>query len=441
MVSDATPGSTSIGSGASGVSATATASSSGAPAGAPATSLNLEPNPFEQSFAATKKAQGPGPGPVPGPNTLPMGMSLPMSLPMRAPSSLASVLPGGTANGATRGTTNGRGSISASPSTTSLLYPPQRPVIHSPPMLTPGGSRRLPPLPSPGGTVPPGAVPQGTAGSPGFLAYLPRTGLMPNESSIRSGLTPGALGGGAGYPLLPGLGGSVFQGSGVHLPGGLQGSAVPAGVPPHGGVAAGVPLKKEGSGDAGAPKKARRTGKAAATSAATAATSPAVTVKTESPSGTGTATTTATASHSASTASDEAAEDAALTPAEKESKRKEFLERNRVAASKFRKRKKEYIKRLEEDVRFYEEEYADMAGLLLQLAAVNPVQPPASGQPPLLDLVEQAVRKGDAQGALQILEHTRQAVRHTRLFQRGGTNPLQADEQRQGGTKRQRNAK
>lgn len=92
-------------------------------------------------------------------------------------------------------------------------------------------------------------------------------------------------------------------------------------------------------------------------------------------------------------------------------------------------------------MRFYEEEYADMAGLLLQLAAVNPVQPPASGQSPLLDLVEQAVRKGDAQGALQILEHTRQAVRHTRLFQRGGTNPLQADEQRQGSTKRQRNAK
>ena len=250
-------------------------------------------------------------------------------------------------------------------------------------MLTPGGSRRLPPLPSPGGTVP------GTgagAGSPGFLAYLPRTGLTPNESSIRSGLTPGALGGG-GYPLLPALGAAgMFPAQ----PQSQSQSHPPA--QPQAPVQVKPPPVKVGQ--------------------ASEPSDNGVTVVEDV--------------------------DADLTPEEQESKRKEFLERNRVAASKFRKRKKEYIKRIEEDVQFYELEYDDMAQALMQLQ-----QTPQSQSQPLLDLIDQAVRKGDAQGALQLVDHARQVVRRTRLFQRGGANPLaetrREREQGQGqGQKRQR---
>lgn len=57
---------------------------------------------------------------------------------------------------------------------------------------------------------------------------------------------------------------------------------------------------------------------------------------------------------------------------EQERKRKEFLERNRVAASKFRKRKKEYIKKIENDLQFYESEYDDLTQVIGKLCGIIP---------------------------------------------------------------------
>ncbi|EJS41990.1 sko1p [Saccharomyces arboricola H-6] len=122
---------------------------------------------------------------------------------------------------------------------------------------------------------------------------------------------------------------------------------------------------------------------------------------------------------------------------EQEKKRKEFLERNRVAASKFRKRKKEYIKKIENDLQFYETEYDDLSQAVGKLCGipsnssnsqfnVSLSTPSSSSSPPstsLLSLLETSISRNDNSSAMSILSSMKQTIYETNFYRRGGKNP------------------
>lgn len=108
---------------------------------------------------------------------------------------------------------------------------------------------------------------------------------------------------------------------------------------------------------------------------------------------------------------------------DQERKRKEFLERNRVAASKFRKRKKEYIKRVEMDLQFYQNEYDDMGRALDKLCGIIPGSSTPAASSSLMSLLENAISHNDVPSSLSILAHMKQVVYETRYFQRNGRDP------------------
>lgn len=97
----------------------------------------------------------------------------------------------------------------------SFIYPIARPNIQTPGALTPGGSKKLPPLVLSPNFLPSNAdesitnvtntninaannvnIPN-NANANSYFSYIPRTGLTPNESNMRTGLTPGSV-----YPLF-----------------------------------------------------------------------------------------------------------------------------------------------------------------------------------------------------------------------------------------------
>ena len=112
---------------------------------------------------------------------------------------------------------------------TAFIFPPSRPNIQTPGALTPGGSKKLPPPVLSPNFLPSGSIDESTtnvistnsnshnssananvmssinipnnANANSYFSYIPRTGLTPNESNIRTGLTPGSL-----YPLLQSIG-------------------------------------------------------------------------------------------------------------------------------------------------------------------------------------------------------------------------------------------
>lgn len=122
---------------------------------------------------------------------------------------------------------------------------------------------------------------------------------------------------------------------------------------------------------------------------------------------------------------------------EQERKRKEFLERNRVAASKFRKRKKEYIKKIENDLQFYESEYDDLTQVIGKLCGIIPssssnsqfnvnVSTPSSSSPPstsLIALLESSISRSDYSSAMSVLSNMKQLICETNFYRRGGKNP------------------
>ncbi|CAB4253900.1 similar to Saccharomyces cerevisiae YNL167C SKO1 Basic leucine zipper transcription factor of the ATF/CREB family [Maudiozyma barnettii] len=498
----------------SNVTATSATASTANDPSKPVSSLNLEPNPFEQSFASTKK---------------------PFDLPIGNTNGLVSGSPSSLLNLANQPRTNNSNSSAprgfqrsnnipniplGSSSSTTLLFSGQRPVIHSPPMLTPGGSKRLPPLLSPNFNPQPSSQqsPDGgvglisslmnsnnnnnnsssnsnsgtklnSAGAPSFLSYLPRTGLTPNESSIRSGLTPGSLGASFNYPLLPALsssGGNNNNNSRVNQPSTPGMSAIFNGVtslsskqvnsgnvttidsagssgasgsisphpqfPSSNTLPMGV-LKNEqqnnmatlrSNGKKTAEKATSIKKKRASTSRSsttkskkktktnnekdTISGSTQVKIKRESlsePSNETSKISTSSDSNNNSTIMTMGEDtEEQLSPEQEEQKRKEFLERNRVAASKFRKRKKEYIKKIEEDIHFYETEYNEMSKTLFKLL---PPSTMADNSNSYILSLEDAIRKGDMNSALNLVSHVRQIISSTGVYQRNGTNPL-ADE-------------
>ncbi|SMN19817.1 similar to Saccharomyces cerevisiae YNL167C SKO1 Basic leucine zipper transcription factor of the ATF/CREB family [Maudiozyma saulgeensis] len=469
----------------------------------PVSSLNLEPNPFEQSFASTKK-----PFDLPISNTNGLVSGSPSSL-LNLANQHRPTNPNSSAPRGFQRSNNIPNVPLVSSSSTNVLFSGQRPVIHSPPMLTPGGSKRLPPLISPNFNPQPSAQqsPDGGvglisslmnnnnsnngnklngAGTPGFLSYLPRTGLTPNESSIRSGLTPGSLGASFNYPLLPSLSNSgnnnatnnnsnnnkvnqpstpgisaIFNGvtpltskqinSGIgngttNDSGDSNGTSSLSPQPPLPSNTLPIEIVKNDNNSSGGGKKTIEKNlttkrKRTATSKNSNTNSKKKTknniekdfieepiqvkIKKESLSRSTTETSKPSTSSDNNTTMNTGEDiEEQLSPEQEEQKRKEFLERNRVAASKFRKRKKEYIKKIEDDVRFYESEYNEMSKTLFKLLPPSNMINNSNSYIPLL---EDAIRKGDMGTALTLLSHVRQILSSIGIYQRNGTNPL-ADE-------------
>ncbi|CCH60529.1 hypothetical protein TBLA_0D00190 [Henningerozyma blattae CBS 6284] len=283
------------------------------------------------------------------------------------------------------------------------------PTVASPPLLTPGGSKRLPPL-----LLSPSYMDQGAAGSL---------------------LTPG------GSLLTPGISGLLNAGTA----GGATTSAIatPAMAPAPVSVSVPVPtLAKDPASQAIPPatlSSVSATSPTAAASASAANTAP-IEPATKRRKRTTTKATTDSPRDAASSLKDvmaskdlatgtaivtSAAADTDASPDPARDKRREFLERNRVAASRFRRRKKEYIRRIEADLRFYEAEYAEMAAILGTLSGIPPSTPaePMQPQPALLATLDAALAHGDTATAAQLLAPLKAMLTRSGFVQRRGVNP------------------
>ncbi|SCU87244.1 LADA_0E02850g1_1 [Lachancea dasiensis] len=111
---------------------------------------------------------------------------------------------------------------------------------------------------------------------------------------------------------------------------------------------------------------------------------------------------------------------------EQERKRKEFLERNRVAASKFRRRKKEYIRKVEGDLKFYESEYEDMSQCMDKLCGISKQTINSS----LVGMLKQALLQHDLNSSLALCNHIEQLLLQTQYVQRAGRNPRREEEEK-----------
>ncbi|KAH3901460.1 Sko1p SCDLUD_002955 [Saccharomycodes ludwigii] len=117
-------------------------------------------------------------------------------------------------------------------------------------------------------------------------------------------------------------------------------------------------------------------------------------------------------------------------PDEKEKKRREFLERNRLAASKFRRRKKEYIKKIERHLDFYKNEYNDITENFMKhlitvphSAGCNAASENTASTASLIDLLKNAVISKDTQYSLGIIQEIEAAFMKTGYYQRAGVDP------------------
>ncbi|QLQ82639.1 hypothetical protein HG537_0H04020 [Torulaspora globosa] len=444
--------------------------------------FDLEPNPFEQSFASTKKSQT-----VSGVVSSPQDQRIAGIVPGRANDKSCKVIKESEVGNQRRSSV--------------FSYGGQKPHLQSPPLLTPGGSRRLPPIllspnfiqQAPNGSL---AVP-GPLGPvmvnyssmspknelvnadtelqrPPLTLGLSKTVFTPNESSLRTGLTPNIQGpiaqmgtmhhqgltlpylggprndigsqednrnstvygttgnelGGPSQPYTPGIGSLL----GLSSTQGFQRSTNP---PPRNGVLpAASPLADPNSAkrfpqiqdyvaepipsatkdrhtkslDSNSPSRTavRRKRKSSTSSRGSKSTK-------------SSRRNTPTSHDSKNTAKKETSDKDSDEGQER--KRREFLERNRVAASKFRKRKKEYIKRVETDLKFYEAEYEDMSHAINKLCGIVNVSCSPVASSSLVCMLETAISKNDATSSLSILAHIKQILYQTRYFQRNGRNP------------------
>ncbi|KAG7754839.1 hypothetical protein KL911_002278 [Ogataea haglerorum] len=243
------------------------------------------------------------------------------------------------------------------------------PTASSPPVLTPGGTRRtttsnmLPPLPgimSPGAPSIPGtpgmwssmfqgpsqqilpfAYPVGPSASTGpagapptssqqqqmysqSIANAKRTGLTPNESSLRTGLTPGSNNNLAHHNY------AMLMSSGPFTPGSLSFLNMP-------------PVKTE---DKHEPQEPGSHAAPSAPAPAAAAAPQTAEPKPKKPK------TKKTKEHA-----EPASENGSKNDSQDEEKRKSFLERNRIAASKCRQRKKQMVQKMQQELNFYSAQY------------------------------------------------------------------------------------
>lgn len=119
---------------------------------------------------------------------------------------------------------------------------------------------------------------------------------------------------------------------------------------------------------------------------------------------------------------------------EDERKRKEFLERNRVAASKFRKRKKEYIQKIENYIQVYEREYNELSDVMSQICGFQETNTPIENNgnndrqhvesTSLLYQLEDSIQKNNLTGAMTVLNHLKGILSSTSYYQRNGAAPI-----------------
>lgn len=451
--------------------------------------FDLEPNPFEQSFASTKKSNS-VPGVIASSQQAPDSRVRSAHVPVTERNSTLSI---------SEITSNNRGTTPNDQRKPSpFLYGAQKPNLASPPLLTPGGSKRLPPIIFPPNFIQqvpgePSLIDQGPAASlatvspkdnrpstvevqrPPLTLSLSRSGLIPNESNLRTGLTPNILTPGhqlppTHYPYHPlpyyhgpkvdshdelkpnngmnlGLGvpnanelnnnpQSLTPGLGSLLafPPGQTSQRTIGTLPRNGSPQADTSVqadstaieeaankdsiieptisttgtKQRGTSFSNSPSRAsaRKKRKTSVTSKG---------IKSTKNSQKSTSYSTDPKSLAKNNNADKESDD------DQERKRKEFLERNRVAASKFRQRKKEYIKKVEMDLKFYEAEYEDMSRAMNKMCGIN--QGSNSPSNSLVCMLETAVSKNDIPSSLSILTHIKQVLYETRYFQRNGKNP------------------
>lgn len=553
----------------------------------PVSSLNLEPNPFEQSFATTETSATnnnndgnnaisnsftntvpPQPMiPATSLSQIPQVLQQPHVLTQKSPySSLQSPPPllertsnlsisqltsNNRDNATSTVTTNNNNStthtnitnsnnpsISSNDSTmkkptlgptfsSSFVFSNIRPNIQSPGALTPGGSKKLPPL-----MLSPNFIPLGTEdGNPsnqptintntttsttnsntngtlntnvnnpnntnsnGYFSYIPRTGLTPNESSIRSGLTPGSM-----YPVLPSIGlnnnnntannnshsttsslpnsakgtmtpgfpgnktmgtvvndyikmtnnannkynmtpsGSVFGTPAPFTPGinsilNMNGNSQPNTIAPVGELVNNTPaIKVENDNNlnhqminhndvgTGSTRKNRK-----------ASTSSNKSKKRKGSSSSNEGTNFINQTGIGKPTMD--GSNTTMKPTgnknmgqeyfdERERKRREFLERNRLAASKFRKRKKEYIQKIEHDFRNLQTEYDEMRSIMDAMCSFNSYKANAS----ILTKLRFHLQQNDVAKAVTELDQLQSLVEHTEYFKRNGQSVISLED-------------
>ncbi|QEO20935.1 hypothetical_protein [Candidozyma auris] len=284
----------------------------------------------------------------------------------------------------------------------------------TPPIFTPGG-RRLPPIHlSPNATMGTPDTPGGSSlwssllsatngqGHDGstqaqnsnyaqFANMMRKSGLTPNESNLRSGLTPGVghqtfnfghipgltPGGLSNGQMTPGL--SSFLGLSHHQP--TQGDAV-QGAP--GGHSQAQPLQQRPQFPAPQSQQNRVQPPPPQISAApaedhtfaipTEPVKPVPAVKQEEdpvakegPPAKKSKTTASKSKKEKKKDTETKKKAANAQTNEEEEKRKNFLERNRVAASKCRQRKKQMVQKMEEELAFYSSGYRELSAQVTQL--------------------------------------------------------------------------
>lgn len=455
-----------------------------------ASMFDLEPNPFEQSFASTKKSQSVSAAvPNPQDHRLNDGVTGPVG--ERSSKVTISEI---TSNN--RELDQRRSSV--------FSYGAQKPHLHSPPLLTPGGSRRLPPIllspnfhqqtgnggllsgqgplsahmPNYSNLSPKNDLPNVSMDlqRPPLNLSLSKTVFTPNESNLRTGLTPNILGPAHQMPhpthTLPYFNGPRSDlgthddhrnpsnyGLSMGMNGDLSGQMQP--YPPAVGSLSsysstqqfqrsnnalprnGVPSQGSGSlieshnskqstqmnnyvveqtASSTKDQQAKSTNPSSPPRTASRRKRKSSTPSRGSKSSKSSQRNTPTSQDSKNLGKKDSNDSVDRDSDEgQDRKRREFLERNRVAASKFRKRKKEYIKRVEMDLKFYEAEYDDMSHAINKMCGVLEGSSPPSNS--LVCMLETAISKNDTTSSLSILAHIKQVLYETRYFQRNGRNP------------------
>ncbi|CCC71087.1 hypothetical protein NCAS_0G02000 [Naumovozyma castellii] len=469
-------------------------------------SFDLEPNPFEQSFSTTSVPSGQAyvkKEEIPDSATFALNNVPPQNQSMERTSNL-SISDMTVATSANQNSSSNSATTQEEKKGSPMLFSSQRPpTITSPGMLTPGGSKRLPPLllspnqmqqansnpsallapPSAGSLLATTMSPlisqnnRGSTTSTGneapndvtnsnttssikhsmegqltsFMFNLPKTGLTPNESSIRTGLTPGIMGQNFSYPILPSIsqtGLSSSEGTTAASNPNIASNATNGGVltqntingPFTPGITSILGLNPNAS-PTSTTNAINNTSNNAITSQGLTqhTTKTTTTAATANKKRKRSYTTTNTNSRKSSIKDyptfNEKSEDINDNDNtnydnedEQDRKRKEFLERNRVAASKFRKRKKEYIKKIENDLNFYEVEYADYTKMMQRFVGVIPSQDNNNASTymdpnSLIGALEKSVSTNDVQSSMALIAQMKRMLTQTKFYQRKGTNP------------------
>lgn len=261
----------------------------------------------------------------------------------------------------------------------------------TPPLFTPGG-RRLPPIHfSPGGPLGSPGTPghmwssllsatNGHAGheaNPQFASMLRKLGLTPNESNLRSGLTPSILaqqgfnfnlntpGGFPHGQMTPGLLNLLGLTSTVPPTDALANPSVQPNPVPH-IQPVGVPRARTGETRADEPIQEEDSSEDASDNDAVVKQELPDSVKRPAPeNGNGAKRARLAAKGKPGKKKEEPRKPAG--PATEDEKRKQFLERNRVAASKCRQRKKQLFSKMESELSFYSNGYRELSAQVTQL--------------------------------------------------------------------------